>query len=574
MAPASLYAHARSQRWRMIRLLSSVALMPSAIVTAYAQTIAPAPAQSSGAQPASETRSMDGTTVMGPMPNGGVAAPTLRLSGLRYTASADLTETYTTNALGVPQASVANYSGSDFLTRATLSLGLHDHTPRLDTDLAYSLSGLLYANHPSYNQLFNYLTALTRAVLIPNRLLLTGSAFAEPVLINSLGPQAAAAPNSGLRDTYGYTVSPDLTFRFGQFARSETLLTQSSVFFVQPAGPTINLTVPGAPTVPDQLVSYGATQRISSGQDFYRLNWILSGTVNKTTQPGLVYTDTSGTGNFRYAVIRSIIVTGLFGYETLTSNQSLTHPISGPTAMAGLQLSPTRDLQVNASAGRQFNSPSYQGDLHYQVGAFTSLVGALTDSVTAPASRLTGNLANLGVNGAGDFINTNFQVNPAAPPSPVSGVSAFNPAPIDGTAITTGIVRYRTGNLSLVHIADRTQYRLTAFHTAYDTLTPLPSGISPKGTSTGLDLTISRTFTPRLTGSIGSSISTVNDLGNKFSLYQGNLSLNYQMSASMQAYFLAGYEHRGSGATLAALSALSGDYSEAHITISLRRQFY
>ena len=62
---------------------------------------------------------------------------------------------------------------------------------------------------------------------------------------------------------------------------------------------------------------------------------------------------------------------------------------------------------------------------------------------------------------------------------------------------------------------------------------------------------------------------------NKFSLYQGNLSLNYQMSASMQAYFLlAGYEHRGSGATLAALSALSGDYSEAHITISLRRQFY
>ena len=174
--------------------------------------------------------------------------------------------------------------------------------------------------------------------------------------------------------------------------------------------------------------------------------------------------------------------------------------------MAGLQLSPTRDLQVNAQAGRQFNSPSYQGDLHYLRGAFTSLVGALTDLVTAPGITSHRKSWQTSASTArGDFINTNFQVNLAAPPSPVSGVSAFNPAPIDGTAITTGIVRYRTGNLSLVHIADRTQYRLTAFHTAYDTLTPLPSGISPKGTSTGLDLTISRTLTPRLTGSIGSS---------------------------------------------------------------------
>jgi uncharacterized protein (PEP-CTERM system associated) len=520
---------------------------------------------------------MDGTTVPGAMPNGGtgIAAPTIKLSGLRFTATADLSETYTTNALGIPNSFLAGYSGSDLITTVGLSLGLHDHTPRLDADLGYSLAGLIYANNSSYDRLFHNLNALASAVLIPNRLFFRASAFATPTLINGFGPQAAAASNSGIRDAYGYTVSPDLTFRFGQFARSETTLTQSSVFFAEPNGTIINQTIPGIPNVPDHVMTYGATESISSGPDFYRLNWILAGNAAKTTEPGLEFTSASGTGNLRYAFSRAIIVTGLFGYETFISNQNLSQTVSGPIALGGVQLNPIKDFQLTAQAGWQYNSPSYQGSLFYQIGAFTSLVGSFSDTVTSPASRFTGNLGNLGVNGTGDFFNTNFQVNPATPPSSVSSVSAFNPTPIDGTAITTSIVRYRSGALSLVHISGRTQYRLTGFHTDYDTLTRLTPGfISPQGTSTGVDTAISRTMTPRLTGTIDASFTSAHDIGIKYNLYQGSFNLNYLLSPVMQIYFLAGYSHRTSGAALTALSPLSADYSEAHITVGLHRQFY
>ena len=578
MAPVQLNAHARSTRGRAIGLLSSLALAPWAIVSASAQTTTAGPPATGAGAPAAagETRGMDGTTVPTPAGTGGLglAVPNIRLSGFRFTASGDLSETYTTNAIGIANSAVPGYSGSDLLTTASLFLGLHDHTPRLDLDFAYNLSGLIYANNPSFDRLSHTLNALARAILVPDRLLFNATAFAAPILINGFGPQAAAATNSGIRDTYGYTLSPELTFRFGQFARSETILSQSGVFFVQPGGATINQTIPGVLTAPTDLITYGATERIVSGPDFYRLNWSLIGTGTRATQSSLEYTAASGTANIRYAFSRAIIATTALGYDSFTSNQTLSQSTSGPVAMGGLELSPTRDFQLNAQAGWQFDSASYQGNLQYQIGAFTSLVGAVTDSIETPASRLLGNLGNLGVNGNGDFINTNFQLNPTTPPTTVTGVSGFNPSPIDGTAITAGILRYRSSTLSLLHVSDRTQYRLTGFHTDYKTLTLLAPGVSPVGTSTGVDLTVSRNMTPRLIGAVDASYSKISDVGGRYGYWVGNVSLNYSMTPVMQSYFAAGYSRRGASTSLAALSALSGSYSEAHITIGIRRQFY
>jgi hypothetical protein len=581
MTSAPLCAHARSTRWRVIRLLSSAALVPYANASAYAQTIA-APAPSSpgpagGAQSGSETRTMDGTATPGPTTNGtGIAVPTIRLTGLRLSAYGDVSETYTTNALGVPSGFASGYSGSDLITTVTLGFNAHDHTPRIDADLGYSLAGEIYTSNPSYDRISNTLNALARVILVPDRLLFTASAFATPILVNGLGPQAAAGPNSGLRDAYGYTVSPDLTFRFGQFARSETILTQASEFLVIPNGATITEVVPGAPaSIPDHLMTYAAAERISSGPDFYRLNWILTGSFNKTTQPGLEFEDTSGIANLRYAFSHAIIAVAVVGYENITSNQNLSQSLAGPTALGGLQLAPTRDLQIDATAGWQFDSPSYQGDLRYQLGPFTSLVGSVTDTVTAPASRLIGNLGNLGVNAAGDFINTGLEVTPGTPPSAVSGVSAFNPAPIDGSAITTSVVRYRSSNLSAVHISTRTQYRLSIFHTDYDTLTQLGPGVfSPQGNSTGFDFLVSRSIRPYLTGAVEASYAKADDFGSKYSYYTGSVSANYVLGARTQAYFVGAYSHRTSGITLSAASPLSSDYSEARITIGIRRQLF
>jgi uncharacterized protein (PEP-CTERM system associated) len=364
-------------------------------------------------------------------------------------------------------------------------------------------------------------------------------------------------------------------FHFGQFARSETILTQSSTFFSQPNGATINVIVPGAPNIPNEVLTYQATERISSGPDFYRLNWILTGSAAKTTQPGLDFEDVLGNANIRYAISHAIILVGIVGYENITSNQSLARSLSGPTALGGVQLAPTPDIQIDANAGWQFNSPSYQGDLRYQIGPFTSLVGSVTDTVTAPGSRLIGNLGNLGVNGAGDFINTGFLVNPATPPSFVSGVSAFSPVPSDGSAIATSIYRFRSADLSLVHISGRTQFRLTAFHTDYQALTEVSGpAFSPQGRSSGTEFVVSRNITPLLTGAVDLNYTKASDLGFKYSYYSGSISANYALGAKTSAYLLAAYFQRGSGESLAAASSISGYYSEARITIGLRRQLY
>ena len=576
MAPAQLYADARGPRWRLVRFLSSVALTTCAIAEAYAQ--AAAPAQAPGAQPTSETRSMDGTTTPGATPSGGgiLGGPTLRLSGLRFTSGADLSETYTTNTLGVGNAVAAGYSSGDFITRLSLSFGAHDHTARFDGDLQYALTGSFFAEHSSYTYLSNYLNALGTATIIPEHLIFRASAFAAPILVNGLGPLAGAGSNSGLRDTYGYSISPDLIFRFGEFARSDTIVSQSSVFFVTPGGPIIPVLVPGL-TVPNQYVSYSATEQISSGPDFYRLNWLLTGTGTKSVQAGANFEQVSGTGNVKYAVNREVAVTSTIGYQSFTSNQQLSHSLVGIIAMGGMQITLGPRFQADFSAGRQFNFPSYTGDLSYQFGGFTRLVGSLTDTVTPAAGQLLNGLGALGVNGAGDFLNTNYQVNPAAPPSTISNISAFSTAPVDGGIINNGIFRYRTASLTLVHITDRTQYRLTGYRTLTDTLTPLVGGIQNSARATGFEAGISRNITPVLTGSVGASYSLQDQSGGQFAgryrIFDGNVGLTYLMTAKMQAYVTATYSARQSDMSLVAASPFSGNLSDASITIGLRRQF-
>ena len=540
---------------------------------------------------------MDGSTMPGPAAGGAGGGPTLRLSGRRFTAAMGLTETYTTNALGITNgigianAGGGNYSGGDFITRLTLSLGAHDHTARFDGDLEYTLAGDAYARHPSYDGVYNYLNALGTATLIPERLVVRGSAFAAPILINGLGAigagnrPVAAGANSGIRDTYGYTISPDLMFRLGNFARSETTLNQSSIFFVQPGGASLSQTIPGS-TAPTELISYGASERLSSGIDFNRLNWALTAFAIKQTQSGADLSQATIRGDFRYAVSREVVFFTDLGYQSITSKQGLSQSVSGPSAFGGIQYTPSPNFEADASAGSQFNSPSYVGNLRYQFAAFTSLSASVTDTVSTPAGRLIGGLGQLGANAQGNFFNTNFQLNPTTPPGTVSGISAFNPAPPDGAAITPTIFRYRSAYVTLLHIADRTQYRLTAYRTVYDTLSTVPLGITlpggsisvpvtirSRGTSTGADLEISRNMTPHLTGSLDANYSVQDALGGQYRLFGVSLNFSYLMTPQMQTFLNAAYLHRDSNAALVAVSPFSGSLSDASIMIGISRQF-
>src|SRR5258706_7887966 len=113
-------------------------------------------------------------------------------------------------------------------------------------------------------------------------------------------------------------------------------------------------------------------ERICSGPDFYRLNWDVIGAVDRTTQSPVELTNASATTTLKYALSRAVVISGLFGYESITSNQALSRSLVGPIAKAGFQLIPNRNLQLSAQAGWQYNRPSYTGDFRYQIGPFTS----------------------------------------------------------------------------------------------------------------------------------------------------------------------------------------------------------
>ena len=536
---------------------------------------------SAGAAGGAPQTNQAGTATGTPAPAAPSGGPGLPLSGLSFTSGATLTETYSTNGRGLAKGGGGSgYSGADWITRLALNFGAHDHTPRFSGDLDYTLAADKYARRPSYDRLSNYLTALARAMLVPDRLQVQGRAFTRPVLINDLGPLGAdnrpigGGANSGIRNTYGYTVSSDLLFRLGAFARSDTILTQSSIFFENPRGPTANQTIPDIGSAPRETFIYSATEQIANGTDFSRLFWNIAGTATKASHNQLDFNQAYVTGDFRYAITRAIAVTTVVGYRSFTSNQSFTRSIDGVTALGGVQLTPMNNLRLSVSGGTQFGNTSYVGNVFYQLGPYTTLTGAVTDSVALPGQRFIDNLGALGVNGAGSFYDTGYQLNPATPPPAVSDVSGFDPVPTDGAPLTTNVSRYRAARLSVVHIAERTQYRLTGYRTTYESLTRLTSGVAPSGTATGVALVISRNMSPRLSGSANFTYSMREYLQNDYKIFQTYLNLSYSMTPVMDTYFRVAYLHRNTDRQLALASPLSGDLSDFVVSIGIHRQFF
>ena len=552
-------------------LLTSVALATCVTSPSSAQIPtpagSPAAAQTPATTPAPPT---DQTTVQGP--------PTLRLTGFTFTASADLSETYTSNAYGVG-GSGGTYNQSDLVTSAGLSLAAHNHTLRFDGDMDLRLVGSYYANNPSFSNVYTYLNAVALAEIIPEHLQLQGTAFAQPILINNLGPlgangrPVAAGPNSGLRDMYGYTVTPTFAFRLGDFATSTTTATQSSVFFVEPDVPSA-ATIPGL-EVPTQSLSYGASQRIASGPDFFRLNWGLTGAWNFTElSQNLDLTSASATGDIKYALSREVVLLATLGYESITSNQPLSEDLVGPIYLGGLQLTLGPDFQMTAMAGQQFNSPSYIGNLTYRAGPFTTFTTSVTDTVTTPTGRLFDRSAQLGVNGQGNFIDTGYSVNPAIPGPVGSPVTGFDPLPIDGVGITNTIQRYRSVTSSLTYTSERTQYRLTGFATLYDTLTVLPTGFPSTGRSRGGDFAVFRTMTPQLTGGFDLWYAIDDTLGGQYKLFRGTVNAEYSFSPRTSVFLTGAYIARTADDALVAVSPSSADTSDTSVTIGIRRTLY
>jgi uncharacterized protein (PEP-CTERM system associated) len=503
----------------------------------------------------------------------GITGAPLGATGFQLTKRVDLSEIYTSNGLGVSGGS-GGRGGSDWVTRLLLNVGVHDHTARLDADVDYTLGGFLYVRNSSLAQITNRGAAIVRADLVPEHLQLQARAFAGTIYVNQLGALSATdrpvadGRNSGQRNTYGYTVAPNFTFRLGDFLTSSTMVSDRAVYFDRPNGPSNSSTIPGE-SDPENTNSYGLTQTFSSGIDFNRLNWRVLGMASKTTRGAGDISELSGIGDFKYAVSRTFALLATGGYQSITTDQKLNHDLRGVFAMGGVQVTLGPRLQGSIRAGRQFNFNSYIGNVSYQISGATVLVGSATDTVTTPAMRLLNNLGSLGTDPSGNLVDTNYQ----QPDIPASGISGFDAAPMDQLGFSNNISRYRMYNLSLLHDTERTHYRVTAFTTVRDILTSLTPGLRPRQHSTGGNLNILRSITPRIDGNFDTTYVTQDFEGTEFGIFRASIGANYRMTPDMQFYSRIAYLHRSSDQALASLSPSSGDLSDVNVLIGVRKEF-
>ena len=205
--------------------------------------------------------------------------------------AANVSEAYTSNATGVSGA-----NSSDYISTLGLSLFLHERSRRVTLDANYAFAADFYASGTVPTQITNNLAAVASVEAIPDYLVINAKAFAAPVVTSNLGIVTAdsrVVPN-GYHNSYGYYVEPDLRFRLGHFALSETTATIGGTYYSNPAG-TTPIIIPGLPG-PQDTTTRAFSQTFSSGEDFEVLSWALVGDFSETDRKQGLLSEKSGIG--------------------------------------------------------------------------------------------------------------------------------------------------------------------------------------------------------------------------------------------------------------------------------------
>ena len=221
----------------------------------------------------------------------------------------------------------------------------------------------------------NNFNGLADAVIIPGNLFLDGRAFATPLYVSSLGSLAPADEtlpgnaSANVRDTYGYEAAPKLTFRLGDFAKSDLTAEYGAVYLVQPSDAPPPPTLPGLTPPPSNFSAYAISEIISNGISFNRLNWDLIGSDAEQSRSVGGLTTREGLADLKLCGEPGILAARKGGYETFDASPALSRNLDGPRGDGWVRFTLGPSFDATVMAGRQYNSPSYTGELHYEMSA-------------------------------------------------------------------------------------------------------------------------------------------------------------------------------------------------------------
>jgi uncharacterized protein (PEP-CTERM system associated) len=460
----------------------------------------------------------------------------------------DLAEAYTTNAQGFATGQGGSATGPDVFNRGTVGLGAHYHGPRLTADFNYSLTGYYYDHFHDLNQLQNQFNLATTAQLVPNHLYFNLNAFATPATLSRVGPISAiqvAPSNTNNSNVYGYIAEPVLQTQFGEYATSQTSLTESQVFFSQPL-PSSTGPAPLPFVPPGNSTITSAAERITSTPFFGRFAWDMNASYIDTQQTSETVQQRQATADVSYALDRWVAVLGTVGYSQWITSVALAQSLSGPILLGGAQLSYGPTFKLIAKAGVQNNYPTYQGSLLWDVTPTFDVIGSLTDAVTTTPQTILSNLSTLAVAPNGGFYNTQAlcQLTPGQPLSPQPITS---PVPALCLPLTNAITRNQNAQLAFVdHHDQRTTYALSFFGTSQDQVSVTPGTIQPNTWLYGASYNVTRQLRRDLSGFAGVSYSVASEFGGQDRIITANAGLTYNVAKHLDTYLTISYLQRQS----------------------------
>jgi uncharacterized protein (PEP-CTERM system associated) len=476
----------------------------------------------------------------------------------------DLAEGYTTNAHGTSPAQ------PDTFTRGRFGLGLHYASARLRADAHYSLTGDLYNRFSDLDQLSNQLNFAATSVLIPEHLFFNVNAFAAPAVLSrvgSLSANSALVSDFNNRNSYGYVAEPVLTFRLGDYAISQTSLSERGVFFAQPSTSSTGSELPT--TSAENTTVTRATERILSQPYFGRLLWGLTGSYSDTNQTTQSVQQSEATVGLAYALDRVVAVVATAGYRNVEASVPLTQSLSGPIALAGVRLSYGPTFNLVAGGGVSSGFPTYLGSLDWNLTPTFAIVGSLTDTIGTPQGGILNTLSTLAVSADGSFSNSQSYYWQNQEQALFPQFATVSPIPTLGLALDNSINHDRSARLAFIHHDERTEYGLSFFGDTRDRLNVTTETIPSNSWVYGVGFNVSRKLRRDLTGYAGATYSVANEFGGQDRIITIDGGLTYMLAKDLDCYLTGQYLQRESSGQIITNVPLSDFVA----IVGIRRKF-
>lgn len=486
------------------------------------------------------------------------------IPGFEFNAAVNLSETYTTNSYGTS----AGGNQDDWLTIAGLNLDMHDHSRRVSLDAFYNGQVYYYAKSAQSTQFTNNLEAMGSVIAIPDYLNIIGRAFAQPVVLSNSGFATAGnivGPN-GFRNSYGYSIGPDITFRLGDFATSDTLATYGGAYFTNPAGVTSAALIPGI-LGPEDTVMRNATETLKSGPDFSRLKWSIVAQFSEMDRKQGLFSEKSAIGTLAYRITPEISLLGTGGYDAINNSTPLTRNVSGPVGMGGVELTSGEDFDLLVEAGQKYNSFSILGSLRWNITATSTVTGQATDGVSTPEGQLLNNLSGLTPSLNGNLVTANdIYANGST-----SSLAAFSAQSLGSLSFNQNIARYQRVSFTYAFDFEREHANLIVYGEKLTQLNQFFIG-PPVTNSWGGDASYGHDISRLTRGTVGAGYIFYQELGGHAKTFNVNGQIDYSLGPQTRVYFRTDYYKRESSATLQSLSPFTGSLDDIRITLGLYHQ--